>query len=111
MLYDLGQGNSICLTLMRPNRSLEGRIFTMHAEDSRPQSKQTRYVRCLIVKTRLRCRWWHPKMNWKTPKISFINLARAGGVRNFRWHPATRAEIGYWPELMQLSSQRLRSRC
>jgi hypothetical protein len=24
-------------------------------------------------------------MNWKTPKISFINPARAGGVRNFRW--------------------------
>jgi hypothetical protein len=39
----------------------------------------------------------------------FINPARAGGVRNFHSHPATRVGSERWPELAQSSSLRLRS--
>src|SRR5579863_9144718 len=51
--------------------------------NSRPQSKHTLYVRCLMVNTRLIWRCRQPKINCRNPG-SFINPARAAAVRNCR---------------------------
>jgi hypothetical protein len=83
---------------------------TAEHSNSRPHWKQTLYVRCLMVNTRLSLRCRHRKTNSKTHSSGFMRPAIAC-VRNFHCCPATPAGRERWPEPGQWSSQRLRSKC
>ena len=91
-----------------PSGSAEASIFAY--SNSRPHWKQTLYVRCLMVNTRLSWRCRHRKTNSKTHSSGFIRPALAC-VQDSHSHPTTRAGRERWPEPAQWSSPQLRSRC
>lgn len=76
--------------------------------NSRPQSKQIRYVRCLMVNT-LTCRWRPPKANRKIRTSGFIT-PDPFCARSFHWHQARPAESECCPGPGRSSNRRLHSK-
>lgn len=111
--YGLGQSaeSSSCMLKIRPSRERFGRIGVRQIEF--PSAVEANPVGAVFNREHTAEVAVAASTNEleHTQKHTFTNPALAGAVRNFHWHRATRAENGYWLELMQLSSLRLRSKC